>query len=261
MNPMSALSSGLRLPKLLFVAALCLIAPTSLHAADVRDDILRRGKSLYSQGNEELVIRHFFGDTRDGFFVDVGAYRPIEFSTTYYLEKHLGWSGIALDAVARLKSSYTKHRPKTRFFAYIVTDHSGTLDPFYLSGALSSTDEEHLDHFDAAKSPPKEVLLPSITLNDLLDREGVEKIDLLSMDIEGGAPAALAGFDIERFHPELVCIEASSAVPLLREKLLAYFAEHAYERIDSYLEHDRINWYFQPKPKLERERTSGDPHP
>ena len=63
------------------------------------------------------------------------------------------------------------------------------------------------------------------------------------MDIELGEPAALAGFDIERFRPELVCIEAGKPV---REQVSSYFAEHGYVRIDEYLPYDRVNWYFKP---------------
>jgi hypothetical protein len=62
------------------------------------------------------------------------------------------------------------------------------------------------------------------------------------MDIEGHEPKALAGFDIERFRPELVCIEA----PANPEKIAAYFAQHGYVRIEEYLEYDAVNWYFTP---------------
>ena len=43
---------------------------------------------------------------------------------------------------------------------------------------------------------PREVMVPTITLNDLLPKHGLEKIDFLSMDIELSEPKALAGFDI-----------------------------------------------------------------
>ena len=85
--------------------------------------------------------------------------------------------------------------------------------------------------------------VPAITLNDLLDRLGVEKIDFLSLDIEGHEPAALRGFDIERFAPELVCIEK----PRKSAEILGYFGAHGYERIERYREYDRTNWYFQQK--------------
>jgi hypothetical protein len=61
------------------------------------------------------------------------------------------------------------------------------------------------------------------------------------MDIEGHEPKALAGFDIERFRPELVCIEAGN-----REEIVDYFTQHGYERIEKYLEYDKVNWYFTP---------------
>jgi hypothetical protein len=41
------------------------------------------GKALYSQKNEELVIRDFFRDRRGGFFLDVGCAFPKNGSTTY----------------------------------------------------------------------------------------------------------------------------------------------------------------------------------
>jgi hypothetical protein len=55
--------------------------------------IFRKEKKLYSQWNEELLIRDFFGDRRDGTFLDVGCADYKRLSTTYYLEERLGWSG------------------------------------------------------------------------------------------------------------------------------------------------------------------------
>ena len=62
-------------------------------------DILGTEKKLYSQFDEELIIRDFFQDRRGGFFLDVGAADPDVNNTTYYLEKNLGWSGIGVDAL------------------------------------------------------------------------------------------------------------------------------------------------------------------
>jgi hypothetical protein len=88
-----------------------------------------------------------------------------------------------------------------------------------------------------------------MTLNELLDEHGITKVDFLSLDIEQGEPAALAGFDIERFQPELVCVEAS---PPVRSQLSEYFERHGYERIDAYVDYD-LNWYFRRKdPSADR---------
>ena len=88
-----------------------------------------------------------------------------------------------------------------------------------------------------------EILVPTRTLTQILDDNGVEGVDFLSMDIEGAEPGALRGFDIDRFRPALVCIEATASIG---GEILAYFQGHAYERIDEYLEHDGVNWYFRP---------------
>jgi FkbM family methyltransferase len=197
-------------------------------------------KKLYSQGNEELIIRDFFRDMKNGVFLDVGCWKPIEKSTTYYLEKHLGWSGIGIDALPEHAPAYEKERPRTRFFNYIVTDHSGTVEEFYrVKGVteLSSTEEDR-----ELKLPTETIEVPTITLDDLLEQNGVTEIDFMSLDIEGGTPKALAGFDIEKFRPKLVCIERFDLDEFIEE----YFAEHGYQRIDKYLKYDYANWYYTP---------------
>lgn len=132
-----------------------------------------------------------------------------------------------------------------------MSDESGSEENFYLlvggEGISSISRRWILDllerQFPTAEPEIREVTVPTTTLNDLLEAHGVECIDLLSMDIEGHEPAALAGFDIERFRPEIVCIEA----PEDPRKILPHFDKHGYERIDRYLEYDDVNWYFRPK--------------
>jgi FkbM family methyltransferase len=218
-------------------------------ACDRGDGILDSGEKLYSQYDEEIIIRHFFGDRRNGFFVDVGCGPPIKGSTTYYLEKHLGWSGIAVDAIADYAPSWQKERPRSRFFSYLVTDHADSLDSFYRAvvPGLSSTQPERTIHVPDGREVTitgKEIRIPTTTLDKLLEENGVGEIDFLSMDIEESEPPALAGFDIERFRPELVCIEAANTT---RERIRRYFESHGYRQIEEYLERDPVNWYFEPK--------------
>ena len=80
-----------------------------------------------------------------------------------------------------------------------------------------------------------------ITLNDLLDREGIKKIDLLAMDIEGHELNALAGFDIERFSPDLIVIEGRMR---RGDMLKQYFNQHGCELIERYVPFDYVNLYF-----------------
>ncbi len=234
-----------------FVAVLCVVAafavagylwwPTEEFGPDFFDD----NQSLYSQRKEELVIRHFFRDRRDGFFVDVGSYHWERVSTTAFLEKHLGWSGIAIDAQERFRKGYAKYRPRTQFFSYFVTDHSGTEETLFLADGISSADGDWHKQFPGLeKFEPKAVSIPTITLNELLEAAGISRINFLSMDIEGGEADALAGFDIEKYRPDLVCIEVTGANAKTVE---AYFEEHGYRRLTEYIPQDSFNWYFAPR--------------
>jgi hypothetical protein len=86
--------------------------------------------------------------------------------------------------------------------------------------------------------------VPTTTLNAVLDQAGIAKLDFMSMDIELAEPKALAGFDIDRFQPALVCIESH---PHVRQQILDYFAAHNYVLVGQYLRIDPHNLYFRPQ--------------
>ncbi|MFO7976973.1 MAG: FkbM family methyltransferase [Candidatus Hydrogenedentota bacterium] len=218
------------------------------------DQLLTRGTALYSQFYEELVIRHFFEDRKGGVFVDVGCAWPIKNSTTFYLEHHLDWTGIAIDAQESFRELWEADRPNTKFFSYAVTDQDGERVTFYLAPVkgVSSLSPDHIQRWRGGK--PEKTEVETITLDTLLDDNGISRFDFLSMDIEGAELLALEGFDIERFQPSLVCIEAVNVED--RDKLLEYFLIHGYKRIERYLEFDKINWYFTPDEETAEEETA-----
>lgn len=211
--------------------------------AEIRALIERYGPKLYSQNFEELIIRDFFKDRKNCFFVDVGAGHYKINSTTYYLEKHLGWKGIAIDAIARYEKGYLLNRKNTQFFSFYVADKSDEEIDFYI---IERNKRLSTSNVDAARKQGKfeKVKVPTITLNDLLESEGASHVDFLSMDIELAEPPALAGFDIKKYRPLLVCIEAHE--PIL-DQILEYFSMNNYEVIEKYKGLDPLNLYFTPK--------------
>jgi FkbM family methyltransferase len=210
-------------------------------------DIVKKQQKLYSQFNEELLIRDFFADKHDGTFLDVGAADYKRHSTTFFLEERLGWSGIAVDALAEHAKGFADHRPRTRFLNYLVGDKTRGTQKFYRAPRdteLSSTDRAVArDQELALRGDDKvdELQVPTITLDDLLAQQGMSTVDFMSMDIEDHEPEALSGFDINRFRPKLVCIEAH---PTVADRIFRYFNEHGYQRIEKYLPYDTQNWYF-----------------
>jgi hypothetical protein len=86
-------------PKEQLVRRITDFAVTTRIEPAVRELVENHGQVHYTENAEELIIRDFFQDRRDGFFVDIGANHYKIASTTYYLERHLGWRGIAVDAL------------------------------------------------------------------------------------------------------------------------------------------------------------------
>jgi FkbM family methyltransferase len=208
-------------------------------------DIFRKryGPDHNTEREEEWLIRDYFKDRRGGVFVDVGANHYRATSKTYYLENKLGWSGLAIEPQREFAAEYAKYRPQTKFFPLFVSDVSNATAKLYLtkkSTMVASSDAAFVRQF----GNPDEVRdVPTITLTDLLDNEGLRQIDFLSMDIELHEPRALRGFDIARFKPSLVCIEALLPV---RQQILDYFARNGYVLVGKYVWVDLENLYFAP---------------
>jgi FkbM family methyltransferase len=204
----------------------------------------RFGREKYSHGPEEWLIRDFFNDRRDGVFVDVGAFHPVNMSNTYRLERDFGWRGMAIDALAEFSSGYAKSRPRSKFVLAFVGDvdqGEATLHVDPDQAVVASSDQAFTAKF-TSKAVPRQV--PRRTLDSILAEAGIEKVDFVSMDIELGEPDALKAFDLARHRPDLLCIEAHVKT---RQAIIDALAAAGYVIVGRYLRVDETNLYFTPK--------------
>ena len=200
----------------------------------------RLGPARYSQGYEELIIRDFFDDAWRGRFVDVGAGHYRDHSTTYFLERHRSWRGLAIDANEAYAADYARFRPRTTFLHAFVGDRDGgeadfaiTKNPLFSSGVLPLPDDAVV----------RRVRVPRRTLDRILQERGASRVDFLSIDVEGAEAAVLAGFDIRRYRPALVCIEVDKPG---RQRLFDWFRAAGYRELDAYRGINDWNAYFTP---------------
>ena len=202
-------------------------------------------ENLYFQHGEELIIREFFHDRRNGNYVDIGAAWGDRASTTFYLERELHWRGIGVDALAFYGKTWKEARPDSTFLNYAVSDTGGELVDFYQAyiPAISSMHPEMLEHWGYPVEKAKTRQVETIRLDDLLKDHRIEKIDFLSTDAEGSEPQVLKGFTLARYRPELICIERWPKDEI-QQFILGYFESGGYRKMQEYEERDTINWYF-----------------
>ena len=213
-------------------------------AAGLRRTLEQRfGPNKNSQGVEEWIVRDFFNDKRDGVFLDVGASHYRDESNTFALETQLGWSGVAVDALPQFAGGYVEHRPRTTFITAFVSDKADAEATLFIgtdNTEVSSAQPEFTKRYTDKLRPMRVV---TTTLDAVLARTRVERVDFLNLDIELHEPQALAGFSIDRFRPALVSVEAH---PEVRQALLDYFHAHNYVVVSKYLRLDPLNLWFRP---------------
>ena len=105
-----------------------------------------------------------------------------------------------------------------------------------VKGGMKSEAEE-LEHIrrgsEIQKVEPREVVCPARTLSSILDQHRIERLDLLSLDVEGYELNALKGLDLARHRPRLMLIEAR-----YRDEIDGYLGEHDYQPIAELSHHD-----------------------
>ena len=86
---------------------------------NLRQTINFKKKFVYQFKNtpeyEQKLIRSFFYNKPDGYYIDIGANEPIIQSQTYHLEK-LGWRGLLIEALPYY-ANLLKKRGLVRLFS------------------------------------------------------------------------------------------------------------------------------------------------
>jgi FkbM family methyltransferase len=166
----------------------------------------------YSQDGEDMILRRLFEGEKSGFYVDVGAHHPYRFSNTCYFYR-LGWRGINIDANPDAIAAFCRDRQADVNVCVGVSDTVGCL-LFHLFN------EPALNTFDAALAKQRARLpgyrllgttsIPVRRLDDLLAEylPPDQRIDFLSIDVEGLDLPVLRSGDWNRFRPRILLVEA-----------------------------------------------------
>lgn len=159
-------------------------------------------KESHAQFGEDIIVLSYFGPEKKGTFVEVGAFMPDALSQTFLLEQH-GWHGVLIEPQSKLcEELRAKRIAKVYEVACGTPEQAGRQLTFRVNDALSQIVEA-----DAGKAAPDLIHVSVETLDKVLADAGVAHVDFLSIDTEGSELDVLRGFNLRRYHPELIIIE------------------------------------------------------
>lgn len=190
-----------------------------------------RYPDFYGQHGEDYLLWRFFEGEPSGVFVDVGAYDGIYLSNTYLLEK-LGWRGVCVEPLPTAFEWCRANRSGSACYqaACVAESQTGTVvlhaDEMGVFSSLEQSGSPHdlgyhYHRLGLDFAGTREVRVPARSLGDILEEEGLSRVDVLSVDTEGTELTVLSGLDLDKVDVRMMLIEANSPERVLEVKAFA----------------------------------------
>ena len=174
-------------------------------------DYIEIKQSCYGFEGEDLILNKLFFKKKNGFYIDIGAYHPKTYSNTYLFYKK-GCRGINIDANPLSIKKFEKFRKRDININIGIAQKEGTLKYYMFEEAAINTFSENVYRDRLEKDKAKFIgvkEIPTQPLKSILDKllpEG-QKIDFMSVDVEGFEWEVLLSNDWHKYRPEVVLIE------------------------------------------------------
>lgn len=128
-------------------------------------------KMSYAQYGEDIFFMEFFKEKTSGFFVDVGAFHPRQFSNTYALYRR-GWRGINIDGNPGSMNLFKTVRRGDVNVEALISDRPGVVE--FASWGLSSENSADPGQMRGVErqvgKAPTYHRLQAVTLGEIRDR-------------------------------------------------------------------------------------------
>lgn len=176
--------------------------------------------SYYSEFHGEIinnlyadeVLQKFFDKDFKGIFLDVGAFEPIRISNSHHFHMN-GWKCLEIEANPFNCDLLRKHRDYV--FNVAISDSNKDEVEFSVvsngmwtaSFSAIEISEDYKRIFPGGIQAITKIKVPQRTLNFILEESMIDKVDIVSIDIEGYEFKALKGFDINKYSPKVVLVE------------------------------------------------------
>ena len=197
-------------------------------------------KKSYSNWGIDMMADFIFREKNKGVYIDIGCHHPMINNNTYPLYKR-GWNGINIDIDYSAIDSFNFLRSKDTNIEIAVSDNVGNSDLFFYHNRAAKNTLSKEKGLDAKQIRS----IKTTTLNKII-QESIykdQKINFLTIDVEGFELNVLRGFDFKKYKPELVVVE------LIQEGMTEFFHQNItnIQNSDIYLymikqDYKLVNW-------------------
>lgn len=164
----------------------------------------------YSQNMEDVLLWRALKEVEAGFYIDVGAADPEEYSVTRAFYDR-GWSGINIEPLGDYFQRLTEQRTRDQNIRAVLGAKSGIARLNAIPGTgLSTLDDGVAEKHKAAGWEISTEFVPRLTLTSLMEERGDAPIHFLKIDVEGAERSVLEGADLGRFRPWVIVVEATA---------------------------------------------------
>lgn len=163
--------------------------------------------NFMSQEHQDEIALDILGKRDRGFFVELGACDGIYLSNTYYFEKELNWGGILIEPNPNYIDDLRRNRGCFISNSLCSYDKDIEVD-FLLSDVVSGIITDSPGRWIRENINKDRILLRTNLLSNVLDEfNAPDRIDFLSLDVEGHEFDILSTFPFDRYCFELICVE------------------------------------------------------
>lgn len=175
----------------------------------VRRYVFKFGKIIYSQTGEDIIIGLLLKDIKNGFYLDVGCHHPYKISNTFQLYLK-GWRGIVIDANENLIRKFQSKRKNDIAIVAAISDEEKIVSFYeFKESEVNTINEQMLEEWKTKFNYKSKKEIKTQTLTNILDNNlpKNQKIDLLTVDVEGQDFNVLKSLDFKKYRPKLIVIE------------------------------------------------------
>jgi FkbM family methyltransferase len=187
----------------------------------------------YSQFGKDITAANLFRNVKSGFYVDIGAHHPLRHSNTAIFHMR-GWQGVNVEPMLRGFRAFQRLRPNAINVRAAIHNEADSVTLYKFRGGLSNTTvEERVKGLRKSKDVVGEEVVPAVSLNRVFERHVPEgtQVNYLSMDIEGYDTEAVLAFDLDRYRPDVVCLEIHrpDMLALGENTAVRFMSDHGYQ--------------------------------